>query len=125
MHRNSDPRLHVSRMTLKGSLVFLLVAVTVFAACSGGGSGSNPVQGASPGGIWRGADSGTGLVIVALVDEEGHADFIRADNSQFLGQISTSGNAISAAGDAYASTDSTFPDGSTHGTWMMSGTITE
>jgi hypothetical protein len=125
MHTNNDLSLNLSRTTLKGSLALLSVAITVFVACSGGGSGGNPVQGASPGGIWRGTDAGSGLAIVALVDENGHGDFIRADNAQFLGQVSTSGNAIAAAGDAYASTDSTFPDGSTHGRWKMSGTINE
>jgi hypothetical protein len=61
---------------------------------------------------------------MGLVDEAGDGDFIRADYAQFIDhQVSTSGNSVSASGDSYADTNKTFPDGSTHGTWNMNGTI--
>jgi hypothetical protein len=44
-----------------------------------------PIQGVSPGGIWRGTDSASGLAIMGLVDETGFGEFIRADNAQFAG----------------------------------------
>jgi hypothetical protein len=62
---------------------------------------------------------------MGLVDETGSADFIRADNAQFIGQDSTSGNSISMIANGYADVDKTFPDGSKHGTWSMNGTIQE
>jgi hypothetical protein len=104
--------------------VLLFVAV-VLASCGGGGStpAPDPIQGVSPGGIWHGTDSATGLAITGLVDETGSADFMRADNAVFDGQVSTSGsNSISVDAQGYAQK---FPDGSQHGIWTVNGTIQE
>jgi hypothetical protein len=103
----------------------LLIAAAGLASCGGGNSTRNPIQGASPGGIWRGTDSMSGLAILGLVDEVGESDFMRADNTQFIGQASTSDSAIYASGGAYAHEGNTFPDGSTHGNWSLNGTIQE
>jgi hypothetical protein len=102
----------------------LLIAAGMLASCGGGG-GSNPVQGASPGGIWRGTDSASGLTVVGLFDETGSGNFIRADNAVFLGTVSTSQNSISVSAGGYAAFNKTFPDGSTHGVLTMNGTIQE
>lgn len=103
-----------------------LIAAATLVACGGGSTPpANPIQGVSPGGIWRGTDSASGLAITALVDETGSADFIRADDAQFVGQVFTSDNSISLMADAYAEIDKTFPDGSTRGSWSMTGTIQE
>jgi hypothetical protein len=67
----------------------------------------------------------SGLAVVGLVDETGDADFIRADNAQFIGQVATSDNSIYASGGAYAQYDTPFADGSTHGTWSLNGTLQE
>jgi hypothetical protein len=111
-------------MRRRGFWAASLVAVT-FVGCGGGGPGGSPVQGASPGGIWRGAETASGLAITGLVDENGSADFIRADNAQFVGQITTTDNTLSGSGEAFAQTNSVFPDGSTHGQWRVSGSIQE
>lgn len=104
----------------------LLIASAALASCGGSStSGRNPIQGVSPGGIWRGTDSASGLAIMGLVDETGSGDFIRADNAQFIGQVSTSGNSISMTANGYADVSKTFPDGSKHGAWSMNGTIQE
>lgn len=67
----------------------------------------------------------SGLAVMGLVDEMGDADFIRADNSQFFGQALTSDNSIYASGGAYAAYDTTFADGSRHGTWSLTGALQE
>lgn len=96
-------------------------SVLLLAACGGGGT--NPIQGVSPGGIWRGTDSASGLAVTALVSESGKADFLRADGTQLTGQVSTIDGTLSASGEAFAGT--TFADGSTHGRWSITGTIQE
>jgi hypothetical protein len=104
----------------------LLIAAATLVACGGGSTPpANPIQGASPGGIWRGTDSASGLAVTGLVDETGSADFIRADDALFVGQVVTSDNSISLTADAYAGIDKTVPDGSTRGIWSMTGTIQE
>jgi len=103
-----------------------LVAAATLVACGGGSTPpAHPIQGVSPGGIWRGTDSASGLAITGLVDETGAADFIRADDAQFVGQVSTLANSIALTADAYAEIDKAFPDGSTRGSWSMTGTIQE
>lgn len=96
-------------------------SVLLLAACGGGGT--DPIQGVSPGGIWRGTDSASGLAVTGLVNEGGKADFIRADGTQFTGQVSTVDSTLSASGEAFAAT--TFADGATHGQWSITGTIQE
>jgi hypothetical protein len=103
-----------------------LIAAATLVACGGDSAPPvNPIQGVSPGGIWRGTESASGLAITGLVDETGAADFIRADGAQFRGQVFTSDNSISLTADAYAEGDKTFADGSTRGSWSMTGTIQE
>jgi hypothetical protein len=92
-------------------------------ACGGGESGDpRPL---SPGGIWKGIDSATGLAVTALIDENGDFDVIRADNGQFYGTLSVSGNAISSSIEGVAPLGSAFPDGSLHGTGTVKGTLAE
>ena len=101
----------------------LLMAGAELASC-GGGSSRPPIQGVSPGGIWHGTDSASGLAITGLVDEAGFGEFVRADNAVFQGQVSTSGSdSISVDADGYA--EFKFPNGSQHGIWMVTGTIQE
>lgn len=100
------------------------VGVLVCVAACGGGASPNPIQGPSPGGIWRGTDSASGLAITGFVDEAGFGEFARADKAVFQGQVSTSGsNSVSVDADGYAQFQ--FPDGSQHGIWMVTGTIQE
>src|ERR1035437_8606215 len=77
----------------------MLVAVVVLTACGGGGGGSTPapISNASPGGIWQGTDSITGLSIYGIITESGEFRFLRADGSQYFGTVTTSGNNISGS----------------------------
>ena len=103
-------------------LSLLMIAVGALDACGGH---SNPIQGVSPGGIWRGMDSASGLSIIGLVDETGNADFIRADKAQYVGQLSTSGSSIYMTVEGYAEVGKTFADGSNHSSGTISGTLQE
>ncbi len=89
---------------------------------SGNGSGTTPSN-ASPGGIWRGTDSISGLQVLGLVDEAGEFHFMRSDDVQYVGTASVSGNSVTASFDGYAPMGTTFADGSTHGTGSVSGTV--
>ena len=104
-----------------------ITVLTLLAACGGGGgSGSSttpPVQNASPGGIWQGTDSVTGLQVTGIVDEGGEGHFIRSDGVQFVGTVETSGNNFSAQIEGYTQFGTTFPDGSTSGSGSVTGTI--
>ncbi len=100
---------------------WVLAAVLLLPACGGGKA--SPIQGVSPGGIWRGTDADSGFAITGLVTETGRADFLRADGAQFTGQVSTADSTLSASGEAFAAT--TFADGSTHGQWSLAGTLQE
>lgn len=98
----------------------------VLAGCGGGSSGGSPMtgQGGSPGGIWTGTDSGTGLAVTVLITEAGQAQVIRADGAQYFGNLTVSNtNAISAQLYGIAPYGETFPDGSVHGTGNVSGTL--
>jgi hypothetical protein len=101
-----------------------VIAATAVAACGGGNtSNPNPIQGVSPGGIWHGTDSASGLAVTGLVDETGFGEFTRADGALFQGQVSTSSsNSISVDADGYPAALN-FPDGSQHGIWTVNGTI--
>lgn len=108
---------------------FLAVCVFVLlVSCGGGGgygSGGNtpPPTNASPGGIWNGTESVSGLQVTGLVDESGDFHFIRSDGVQYVGTAVTSGNSLSASVNGYTPFGTAFPDGSTHGTGTVSGTI--
>lgn len=116
-------------MTIK-SIATLATMTALLAGCgggsgSGGGSISPPAAAASPGGIWTGTDSATGMQVTALVAESGEMDVIRSDRAQFIGTLSVSGSSISAAIDGDAPFGFTFPDGSIHGTGKVTGTLVE
>jgi len=81
------------------------------------------VQNASPGGIWSGTESVSGLQIIGIVDEAGELHFIRADGAQYIGTATTSGNSVSASVQGIVPLGDTFPDGSTSGSGTVSGTI--
>ena len=109
-------------LTFVCSLLFMLAV----AGCGGGGyGGGSLVTPASPGGIWSGKDSDTGLVVEGIVDESGHFTFIRTDLAQFVGTITTSGNSVTANFEGFAQVGKDFDDGSTHGTGTLSGTLAE
>jgi hypothetical protein len=100
--------------------------LALVASCGGGGGyggGGSGGGNASPGGVWNGTDSISGLQVVGLVDESGDAHFIRSDGVQYVGSAVTAGNSLSATFDGYAPVGATFADGSTHGTGTLTGTI--
>jgi hypothetical protein len=88
----------------------------------GGGPAIAPTN-ESPGGIWNGTDSQTGLSVLGLATESGQFHFIRADGTQYIGQVTTSGMSGSGSFDGFAPLGATFQDGSTHGTGTVSGTV--
>ncbi|MEI6872644.1 MAG: hypothetical protein WCL08_10215, partial [Verrucomicrobiota bacterium] len=97
------------------------------------GSGSNvtaPVSGVSvncssvsPGGIWEGTESVTGLSIKGLVTESGDMRFIRADGTQYVGSVVTQGNALTGTFTGYLPSGFFYTDGSNHGTGTISGQV--
>lgn len=114
----------------KLSLRYALLSTSVFVmnTCGGGGSSSDSgttttTANASPGGIWRGTESVTGLEILGLITESGKFHFIRADGVQYVGTASTSGSSISANFEGFTPFGMSWSDGSTHGTGSTSGTI--
>lgn len=116
---------------MKPARVALVMLFGVFlAACGGGGGGSGPTstpmpqQNASPGGIWTGTDPVSGLQIEGLVDESGNFHFIRSDGAQYIGAAATSGNSLSSTFQGFTAVGYAWPDGSTHGTGSLSGTVT-
>jgi hypothetical protein len=104
------------------SLLFMLGA----AGCGGGGyGGGSLVTTASPGGIWAGTDSATGLQVRGIVDESGQFHFIRSDLAQFVGTASTMGNSVTANFEGFTQVGTSFDDHSTHGTGSLTGTVAE
>jgi hypothetical protein len=74
------------------------VLTSVPTACGGRG-GDSPLiapTNASPGGIWRGTESVSGLQVVGLADKTGEFHFIRTDHVQEVGTATVSGNNVSA-----------------------------
>jgi hypothetical protein len=104
-------------------LAFLLVAL---AACGGGGSGGGSgVTHASPGGIWQGTDSLSGLGITGIITESGEFHFLRQDGSQYFGTLTTSGLSISGPLSGVVPLGDFYADGSTYGTGTFSGALVE
>jgi hypothetical protein len=105
----------------------MIAAGTVFllAACGGGGStvGNTGPSNATPGGIWRGNESVSGLQVIGIVDESGNFQFVRADGVQYVGKATVSGTSLSANVEGIVPLGFTFADGSHHGTGTISGTV--
>jgi len=108
----------------------LSIGLLALAGCGGGGSGGGqvnttppPVTNASPGGIWRGTSSASGLQVIGLIDEAGEFHFIQSDNVQYVGTATVSGNSISANFDGFTQVGTVFQDQTTHGTGTASGSV--
>lgn len=106
------------------------VLATGLAACGGGSSSSSgsspPPQAASPGGIWTGTDSLTGMQVTALISETGQMEVMRLpDRAQFFGTLVVSGSSINADIDGDSAFGASFPDGSIHGTGKLTGTLSQ
>lgn len=106
-------------------IVCSLWSMLALPGCGGGDGGGSLVTTVSPGGIWAGTDSATGLQVKGIVDESGQFHFIRSDLAQFAGTASTSGNSLSANFEGFSQLGTTFDDGSTHGTGMLTGSVSE
>jgi hypothetical protein len=108
-------------------IAFALIATIALAGCGGASDSTNSsgttVQNASVGGIWTGTESDSGLQITGLVDEQGEFHFIRSDGVQYVGTATTSSNTVTANFNGYTPLTTTWPDGSTHGTGTLSGTV--
>lgn len=119
-----------SFIAMNGGHLTRFLAVCVFVlltSCGGGGGGGNdpPPPNASPGGIWMGTDSVSGLAVEGIVDESGDAHFLRSDGVQYVATVTTSGDSFTANVNAYTPLGTTFADGSTHATGTVTGTINE
>jgi hypothetical protein len=111
---------------MKSLKSILKSAICLFALCGCGGNShvaGGSTSAASPGGIWTGTDSSTGMQVTALIAESGQMQVIRSDNAQFFGNLTINGNAISAPIYGIAAFHGAFPDGSIHGTGDVSGTL--
>jgi hypothetical protein len=107
-------------------------AMVLLAGCGGGGgggggdsalgSGTGPTN-ATPGGIWRGNESVSGLQVIGIADEKGNFNFVRADGVQYVGQASVNGTSLTADVDGIVPLGFVFADGSAHGTGTITGTL--
>jgi hypothetical protein len=95
---------------------------TTGSGTSGGGGGGS-TSNATPGGIWRGTDSVSGLQVTGLVDESGNFHFLRGDGVQYVGTTVVTGTSLTANFDGIVPVGFTFADGSHHGTGTISATI--
>lgn len=121
--------MNAKNITLFALLIPICPVVT---SCGGSGSG-NPTTGntqtaqplppasATPGGIWTGADSKTGLAVTVLIGEDGVFDEIRSDNAQFYGTLSFNANSFNARVTGLPQYGTEFSDGSRHGAGTASG----
>jgi hypothetical protein len=87
---------------------------------NGGGGGTGN---ATPGGIWRGNDSVSGLQVTGLVDESGNFHFLRGDAVQYVGATVVTGTSLTANFDGFVPVGFLFADGSHHGTGSITATI--
>lgn len=121
-----------------GNRIYIFTAVSAFIFASvltacGGGGGSNgtsnppPVANADPGGIYTGTatSSGTSTNLVGIVTESGQAVILAANNEQFIGNLSVSGNNISATLTGYPPYGATFLNGSSMASFSVSATISQ
>jgi hypothetical protein len=101
-----------------------VIAITsILSACGGSDSSMSPAPGnPTAGGIWRGEASGK-IAAVGLGLESGEFRFLRSDDVQLIGTLNVSGTAVSGMFSGYTPNGFKFPDGSTHGTGSLSGTI--
>jgi hypothetical protein len=109
-------------------LRFTAIGFCAFAlsACGGGSSSStNALTNASPGGIWQGTDPVSGLALYGVITESGQFHFFLADGAQYVGTLTTSGDTVSGTLSGYLPSGLFYPDGSTHGTGTVTGTIME
>ena len=107
--------------------VAMLLTGFILGSCGGGGGGGPTIvpTDASPGGIWSGTDSTSGLAVTGLVTEAGEFHVIRSDNVQYFGTMSVSRNNVSGNFTGVTPVGSVFPGGSTTGTGTISGTVQE
>lgn len=109
------------------NLATMVTLSLIVTACGGGNSNQiNPTPPSStsttPGGIWTGADSVTGLQVTVLVAEDGDMDAIRSDGVQFYGTLAFGGGNLNATITGVTKYGTTFADGSSHGTGTITGT---
>lgn len=110
-------------------LITLTIVACVLSACGGGYSptssgGNNPHSqpASTPGGIWTGTDSVTGLQVTVLVGEDAQFDAIRSDGAQFYGTVTYGSGNLTAQIVGIPEYGTTFADGSKHGAGTVSGT---
>jgi hypothetical protein len=120
-------------------VVLLVLTVTLSACNLGGGTGSDFTSSSSsssgsssgvnadPEGIWTGADSISGMPVIAIVEESGAFDIIRNDGAQFTGQVVVSGTSFVANDQGFAQVGGTlnapFTNGATYGVGSLSGVL--
>jgi hypothetical protein len=111
-----------------------LLAAGVLALLAGCGGGDSATGGstlgndssqtnATPGGIWRGNESVSGLQVIGIADEKGNFNFVRADGVQYVGAATVTGTSLSANVNGIVPLGFVFGDGSAHGTGTITGTV--
>jgi hypothetical protein len=104
----------------------LLLAAALPLGCNVGKNDSastTPIPNASLVGLWSGTDSTSGLGVVAIVDAAGSATILRSDDAQFVGNLTTAGDAIAAAVDGYANYGHSFSDRANFGIGTLDGSV--
>lgn len=95
------------------------------AGCGGTEQGTLVPAQTSVGGIWQGTDSGSGLTVSGIVDEQGDFHIIRSDLTQFVGVLASTNDSVSGSFDAFAQLGTTFPDTATHGKGSLTGLLAQ
>jgi hypothetical protein len=118
-------------MEMKRTNAITAAAVAfLLSSCGGGNSriggappGDPPAGSATPGGIWHGNESVSGLQVTGLVDESGNFHFLRGDGVQYIGTAAVSGSSLTANVEGFVPLGFTFADGSHHGTGSITATL--
>jgi len=96
-------------------------------SCGGGnstiGGSGPPATNATPGGIWHGTESVSGLQVTGLVDESGNFHFLRGDGVQYVGAATVSAGSLTANLEGIVPVGFVFSDGSHHGTGSITATL--
>jgi hypothetical protein len=96
-------------------------------SCGGGsatvGGTPPPASNGTPGGIWHGNDSVSGLQVTGLVDESGSFHFLRGDGVQYVGTAAVNGDSLTANIEGFVPVGFMFPDGSHHGTGSITASL--
>jgi hypothetical protein len=115
-----------AHMEMKRANAITAAGVAFLLTSCGGSStvgGGPPPSSTSPGGIWHGTESVSGLQVTGLVDESGNFHFLRGDGVQYVGAATVSAASLTANLEGIVPVGFVFADGSHHGTGSITATL--